>query len=64
MGTSEKLNAKKSAGPDDLPGKLIKGFACELSTPVADIFNASLREGRFLQGFRLHRPYTCYSEVV
>ena len=40
-----KLNVKKSAGPDGLPGKLIKEFECELSTPVADILNASLREG-------------------
>ena len=40
-----KLNAKKSAGPDGLPGRLIKEFACELSTPVADILNTSLREG-------------------
>ena len=40
-----KLNAKKSPGPDGLPGKLIKEFACEFSTPITDIFNSSLREG-------------------
>ena len=39
-----KLNAKKSAGPDGLPGKLLKEFACEFSTPVADILNASFAE--------------------
>ena len=44
-----KLNAKKSAGHNVLPGKLIKEFVCELSTPVADIFNASLREGHVPQ---------------
>ena len=40
-----KLNARKAAGPDGLPGRLIKEFACELSIPVTDIFNSSLREG-------------------
>ena len=39
-----KLNARKAAGPDGLPGRLIKEFACELSIPVTDIFNSSLRE--------------------
>ena len=40
-----KLNARKAAGPDGLPGRLIGEFACELSIPVTDIFNSSLREG-------------------
>ena len=47
-----KLNSKKSAGPDGLPGKIIKEFACELSIPVADILNASLREGCVSQIFK------------
>ena len=40
-----KLNTKKAAGPDGLPGRLIKEFACEFSIPVTDIFNSSLMEG-------------------
>ena len=40
-----KIKANKSAGPDDLHGKIIKEFACELSTPAADILNSSLAEG-------------------
>ena len=48
----KKLNAKKSAGPDGLPGKLMKEFACELSIPVTDILNASLHEGYILQIFK------------
>ena len=47
-----KLNSKKSAGPDGLPGKIIKEFACELSIPVTDILNASLREGYVPQIFK------------
>jgi len=41
----KKIKAKKSAGPDELPGKIIKEFACELSYPVTDILNSSLAEG-------------------
>ena len=47
-----KLTSKKSAGPDGLPGKIIKEFACELSIPVADILNTSLREGYVPQIFK------------
>ena len=41
----KKLNVKKAAGPDGLPGRLIREFACEFSIPVADIFNSSLKDG-------------------
>ena len=47
-----KLNSKKSAGPDGLPGKIIKEFQCELSIPVADILNASLCERYVPQIFK------------
>ena len=40
-----KLNPRKAAGPDGLPGRLIKEFACELSIPVTNILNSSLVEG-------------------
>ncbi|XP_072021337.1 uncharacterized protein [Amphiura filiformis] len=41
----KKLNVKKAAGPDGLPGRLIREFACEFSIPVTDIFNSSLKDG-------------------
>ena len=44
--------APKSAGPDGLTDELIREFACELSTPVADILNASLREGYVPQAWK------------
>ena len=44
-----KLNARKSPGPDELPSKLVKEFACEFSIPVTDIFSSSLREGKVPQ---------------
>ncbi len=47
-----KINVKKAAGPDGLPGKLIREFACELSTPVTDIFNSSLSEGIVPQAWK------------
>ncbi|KAI8493247.1 hypothetical protein Bbelb_292510 [Branchiostoma belcheri] len=33
-----------AAGPDGIPGKLIKEFAFELSVPLTDVLNSSLRE--------------------
>ncbi|XP_072022450.1 uncharacterized protein [Amphiura filiformis] len=49
FGKLSKLNASKSPGPDDLPCRLLKEFACEFSIPVTDIFNSSLKEGKIPQ---------------
>ena len=37
-----KLKSRKSTQPIDLPSKLRKQFACELSTPLTDIINSCL----------------------
>ncbi|KAI8483411.1 hypothetical protein Bbelb_388740 [Branchiostoma belcheri] len=39
------VKTRKAAGPDGIPGKLIKEFAYELSSPLADILNSSLQHG-------------------
>ncbi|KAI8496818.1 scavenger receptor [Branchiostoma belcheri] len=39
------VKTSKSPGPDGISGRLLKEFAYELSTPIADILNSSLREG-------------------
>ncbi|KAM3849703.1 death domain-containing protein 1 [Diretmus argenteus] len=41
----KRVNTRKAAGPDQIPGRLIKEFACELSEPLADILNHSLQDG-------------------
>ena len=41
----KRVNTRKAAGPDQIPGRLIKEFACELSEPLADIINHSLQDG-------------------
>ena len=41
----QKVKTRKAAGPDAIPGKLIKEFAYELSVPLADILNSSLQQG-------------------
>ncbi|CAH1248620.1 Hypp8312 [Branchiostoma lanceolatum] len=46
------VKAKKSPGPDGISGGLLKEFAYELSTPIANIFNASLHEGKVLQAWK------------
>ncbi|KAI8484927.1 hypothetical protein Bbelb_373340 [Branchiostoma belcheri] len=39
-----KVKTRKAAGPDSIPGKIIKEFAYELSGPLADILNTSLKQ--------------------
>ena len=38
-------SVKKSAGPDGIPNSVLKEFAFELAPVIADIYNASFREG-------------------
>ncbi|XP_071944778.1 uncharacterized protein [Antedon mediterranea] len=40
----KKVKVSKSAGPDNVPNKIIKMFACELSFPLTNIVNASFRQ--------------------
>ena len=42
------VKTKKSAGPDGIPNSVLKEFAFELAPVIADIYNASLREGYIL----------------
>ncbi|CAH1233373.1 Hypp706 [Branchiostoma lanceolatum] len=44
-GKLQRVRTRKAAGPDGIPGKLIKLFAYELSSPLADILNCSLQHG-------------------
>ncbi|XP_072039464.1 uncharacterized protein [Amphiura filiformis] len=41
-----KLSASKAGGPDNIPPKLLKEFAYELSRPVTNIINASLSQSK------------------
>ena len=41
-----KINARKAIGPDDVLNRLLKDFAFELSIPITDTFNSSMREGK------------------
>ena len=41
----EKIKENKSVPPGDLPPKLMKAFAAELSIPLCDIINSSIRLG-------------------
>ena len=37
-----RVESRKAIGPDNIPNKLIRDFACESSVPIADIFSCSL----------------------
>ena len=41
-----KLKSAKAAGPDQIPPRLVKEFAYELSVPLTDILNSSYSEGK------------------
>ncbi|CAH1259201.1 Hypp2194 [Branchiostoma lanceolatum] len=41
----QSTNTYKSPGPDGIPARILKEFACELSTPLCDLFNTSFTEG-------------------
>ena len=41
----KKINTGTSSGPDGVPARLIKTFACELSTPLSIVLNSSFSEG-------------------
>ncbi|KAI8516894.1 hypothetical protein Bbelb_054750 [Branchiostoma belcheri] len=41
-----RIKVSKAPGPDNISPKLIKEFAFELSTPMTDILNSSLQEGK------------------
>ena len=40
--TLAKINPRKAAGPDNIPGRVLKDCAAELSVVLTDIFNTSL----------------------
>ncbi|XP_019618323.1 PREDICTED: uncharacterized protein LOC109465472, partial [Branchiostoma belcheri] len=42
----KRVKVNKAPGPDAIPPTLIREFACELATPLTDITNASLQQGR------------------
>ena len=41
------IKSTKSPGPDMLPNKILKIFACELAPIIADIYNPSMMQGVF-----------------
>ena len=43
----KKIRTKASTVKDDVPASIIKEFAVELSTPLADIINCSVRRGEY-----------------
>ena len=46
------LNVSKTAGPDRIPTRILKQFASELATPLAHIFELSLRGGTLPDDWR------------
>lgn len=46
------INTRKEAGPDNIPGRVLKDYAEELKDVFTDIFNNSLRQAIVPPGFK------------
>ncbi|XP_003724581.1 uncharacterized protein LOC100889924 [Strongylocentrotus purpuratus] len=46
MSELKKIKPGKSSGPDGIPGRLVREFACELSIPLSGILNASYQHNK------------------
>ena len=42
----KEVKCHKSVGPDEIPNRILRDFAFELSPMVSDIYNSTLRQGR------------------
>ncbi len=42
--TLSRINPRKAAGPDNIPGRVLKDFAAQLTDVLTDIFNTSLSQ--------------------
>ena len=51
--TLKSLDPKKAPGPDNIPGRLIKEVASEITTPLCRLFNLSLSLGIFPDRWKL-----------
>ena len=47
-----RLKSRKSTPPGDIPVKIVKEFASQLSVPLADIINCSLNQGHWATCFK------------
>ena len=50
--TLSAINTRKAAGPDNIPGRVLKDCAEELKDVFTDIFNTSLRQAIVPSGFK------------
>lgn len=50
--TLSAINTRKAAGPDNIPGRVLKDCAEELKDVFTDIFNTSLRQATVPSGFK------------
>ena len=49
----KEVKCHKSVGPDEIPNRIIRGFAFELSPVVSDIYSSTLRQGKITQLLKL-----------
>ena len=47
-----RLKSKKFTAPGDIPVKIVREFALEISLPLCDIINSSLKKGHWAKCFK------------
>ena len=56
----KEVNSKKSAGPDQIPARLIKDCAYELALPIAQLINVILETSIIPNNFKIGRVSEIY----
>ena len=56
----KEINSKKSAGPDQIPARLIKDCAYELAHPIAHLINVILKTSVIPSDFKIGRVSAIY----
>ncbi|VDI36004.1 Hypothetical predicted protein [Mytilus galloprovincialis] len=56
------LDVTKATGLDEISGRLLKYAARELSTPLAQLFNKSIREAVYPETWKLASVYTSFQK--
>ncbi len=62
--TLSTINPRKAAGPDNIPGRVLKDCAEQLTDVLTDIFNTSLKPGSYPHMSQIHDNHTGTKEVT
>ncbi len=62
--TLSRINPRKAAGPDNIPGRVLKDCAAQLTDVLTDIFNTSLSQAVVPHMSQIHNNHTGTKEIT